>query len=710
MSALIEIEEIAICKKIHLNLYVDERSEEDEELSLVSQIILGFSRELPIDDPDKICVVDILEKKILMEVSDISELSLSHYHCNRLEITDMDLDRIDLDQMPQGFSFLVLESGFFNHEIMSCCPEVSALYDRIQDGALMARYLEDSADELHLNRSIFSSLLEYEKLSFHTGITSFLRQLSSVRQLKELIVCKYAFSDEDVSLLAQIDSLESLSLSYPIRIHFDCFPPNLKELSLSGYFGFSIGDLNLDLLSLEFLSVDSCYFESIDGLNKLTTLESLVIEQTNIPSLDVTSLPFALENMFFRNCTTMEILIPEKDVTREIPNMECLDLCNNKITFDHKTLYNLLNYYPKLEVLSLYGNCMDALSDSLFGDSEEVNCLELVQEYFDLCYYEQDRTFDGVKEELLSPEQNERLMVCWDLKDSPLGSIRYDIQDTFNDFWARLDGMVMFKEGIACQLPQYKMTVKIYCLDDGKLYYDVSAADSRYTDVIFFNYLNELHSLFQFQIKRWLLPTYQFTERYSYFAARIDSIIGLRRVVKEDLVLCNNQGVPQLLINNVKRSYTKLSEDLEHEEYNSEKLGRRVLKENYYDASQVAFVLFNGKNGYPFLVHDEGEVSNGYDGGYLSLVLRTAQEKENYIFSLSNKFLNEGRFERLVTKEKGLNLYYNPMVLFSEDERLFFRRGFSLGEVHSLKTSSANKWLHIVSKEGELFLDYKAKA
>ncbi|QZE15180.1 hypothetical protein K4L44_04930 [Halosquirtibacter laminarini] len=710
MSAFIEVEEIAICKKIHLNLYVEELSEEDEELSFVSQILLGFSRELPIDDPDKICVVDVNEKKILMEVSDISELSLSHYHCESLDIIDMDLDCIDLDRMPQGFSALLLESGFFNQQIMSRCPEVSMLYDRIQDSALMARYLENLEDGQHLNRSMLASLTEYEKLTFDTGITSFLRRLQPMTNLKELNVSKYAFSDEDVVLLGQLDSLESLSLSYPIRIHFDTLPKNLKVLSLSGYFANSILDLHLDSLSLENLYFDTCYLESIEGLSSLETLESLLIEETYVPSLDLTSLPTNLINLLYRSCGTEEMIIPEKDMKREVPHMERLDMCNNKITFDHKTLYNLTNYYPMLEVLSLYGNCMDSLPDPLFGESEEENCLGLVQGYFDLCYYEQEKQFEEVSETLSCAEQTERLMVCWDLKDAPWESIIYDIQYTFHDFWARLDGVVLFKEGIACKLPHYKMTIKIYCQDDGKLYYDVSAEDGPYTSVIFFNYLNELHALFQFQMNQWILPSYQFTERYSELPARIDRIIGLRRYVKKDMVLCNNQGVAHLLVNNVKRSYTKLSEGLDQEEYSSERLGRRVLKDKYYDASQVAFILFNGKNGYPFLVQEDREVSNSYDGGYFSLVLRTAEEKENYIFSLCNKFLNGGRFEKFVTKEKGLQVYYNPMVLSLEDESLYFRRKFSLGEVHSLKTSSANKWLHITSKEGELLLDYKAKA
>ncbi len=611
-------------------------------------------------------------------------------------------------KLPEKVAVLIFEGGDLMPLQMGKTPEGDALWKTIMNYIRLYPFNENFSERILMENEIRKL---YTKLPSHIadfGLTTLFQKIEASNITKFTIGWAY-FSELDFKILSKLNQLESLSILYCYNDAIKYLPKNLKDLQIFGTTIQKLSEINLNLPNLIDLNVSGNALNTLDTLHTFpSTLEGLDVSNNLIKYFDINELPEDLEYLELSNNLITNDFFNQKAIHE---NLKHLLLSNNELIITASILHLILEIFPNLESLELLDNEKKGVPFELFDDYEHPNCLKNVQyflEGIDLLVdhdYEEFLSVSKLKKINNSSDLNEFIEVKWQENKFPLRIILEHLQYEFSKYFFKMPFFTKYINGIYCFIAHDNCEFLLYFEEETKqITLKIQADTSAIVDLYFHKYFKEINTIISLNSHIDILPSVSCSKSCDFLKDFCNKVYKVDYKIKSDVILKKETENINILINN--RSIEGVNND------------GKFAGNKYQEIQNIAFILISGKSAYPFIIKN-GVITNALkltenSEYYYCLTLRTALDKELYIKSITNKYLNRnGLVEGAIfidnNVKKKLSCFVNPHYFKVKDNILTATNleDFKLAENHLKKIKiEGNKYCHFTVDNAIIELKY----
>lgn len=458
------------------------------------------------------------------------------------------------------------------------------------------------------------------------GLLELFQQIEE-SNINQLTIGWTYFSDFDFQLLSKLNQLESLSILYCYNDNIKWLPKNLNSLKIYGTTIQSLSEININLPNLVELDLEGNAINALDNLKMLpSTIEYLGLGLNLIKGFNIDELPENLKILDLPLNLIGNEFFSQKKTHKEL---KYLNLNSNKLVITSSILHLILEAFPNLEYLELLNNETDGVPVEFLGDVEDKNCLAKIQ------YFLEEIEFLHEDERLSVPklkDQKEFIEVNWQENSLPLKVVLNYIQNSFSRHFLKMPSFSLYGNGVYCFIEHDNCELLILLKEESKEVVFRVQSDKPDTVALYFHkYFQEINSTISLNSHVNILPIINNSKSSEFLKVFCHKVFKVDYKVKSAQVLQKEKKDIEILINN-------RSIEGENEE-------GKFAGDMYEYINNVAFVLVSGKSAYPFIIKN-GVLTNALNFNkdyYYYLILRTAIDKENYIKSITSKYLNSAK-------------------------------------------------------------------
>ena len=618
MSKHISIHKAEYHKAFHVN------QEDNEEF--IDDILSVEKFVYPVKDKNSIYQFDVKNEKLISDNCDLKSFKINA-STETISYTGIPLEKAAKIAIPKKTKRISFEGGNLMALEMAKTHEGDAIWKKVINLINLYKFNITTDERILLEeelRSIYNK--EIPLYITDTGLSNFFEKIESSK-ITELTVGWVHFTEFDFKILSKLKQLQGLRLMYFYNDRIKWLPINLSHLSIYGTTIQSLSEINLNLPNLVELDLSGNTLENLDSLSVLPeNLDDLDLSRNLIRGFKISDLPENLEYLNLSNNLIENDCFDQGTVHK---NLHYLLLSNNNLNISTSVLHRILEIFPNLEYLELLDNKTDGVPFQFLGDIENKNCLARVQYLLEGIEFKHQ---EG--EIIISNEKNlsQFIKVFWTDSSLPVNVILSDIQYSFAKHLKEIPSFVQFQNGFYCFIEHDNCEIYLKINEELKeVVFQVQSDTAETVATYFHKYLHEINSLITLNSHKNILPSIEVSKSCKFLKAFYCKAFKIDYRVKSDIVLKPSISNIELLINNRTIETPESSEE------------GKFARTDYEDINNVVFILISGKSAYPFVVKNNMLTNSSTinKNFYYYLILRTSNDKENYIKGLTNRYLND---------------------------------------------------------------------
>lgn len=635
-------------------------NEEHEEV--IDRILFIDKFVYPLEDKDCYYLYDVEKKELLSKNKEIETFEIDS-NTEILSFTGVPFDKVSKLKIPKNIKHVIFEGGDLVSSHMAESLEGFTVWQHIINLVNLFKLAEDIDARLIFEddlRNIYNN--ELPKYVTDIGLSQFLQKIDN-SNIVNLTIAYVYFTDFDFKILSKLTELKELEILYSYNDNIRYLPQNLSRLKIYGHTIQNLSEVNLNIKSLRELELGGNAIRNLDNLSELPRkLVDLTLTNNVIKNFNIDELPKELEYLDLGKNLIDNDFFNQK---AEHKNLKYLILSENKIIITTSVLNQISYYFPNLEYIELFGNETDGVPVDFIGDSENKNCLHLIQIFLDGIEF----MHNGEELTILNSRNfNDFTEIIWQNNQLPIKVILGDIQYTFSQYLINMPFFYQYVNGIYCFIEHDECEVFIIVDDEKKkIKFRIQSNKPETVLLYFHKYFHEIQDIICFNSHFSALPFITYSKTCDFIKDFHSKAFKLDYRVKSDFVLKPSNNNINVLVNN------RLIEETEEKGNDGVK-----LYGNYYEnINNIGFILVSGKSAYPFILKEGAltnlsEVHNNY---YYNLTLRDSSEKESYIRGITNKYLNSSALEEVEifidnNVKKKVSCFINPNHFHANDKIL----------------------------------------
>jgi len=596
----------------------------EETDNLIDRILDTDKFVYPNEDVDTFYLYDVDENVILEKEKDYNKLTIPS-SATSLNFIGLNPNSFVNFKSPSNVTSLTFEGGTLLKQYLSKTLEGLDLWHTFSNCINLYKISDSFEDRLIYEaeiRGIYKN--EFPKHAIDFGLN-----LSEFSCISSLRLGYVYLSKKDYEVLSNLNTLTSLEIYYAYNNEINALPINLKYLKVFGTLAQNLSEFKIDCSKLSKLDLEGNTLSCIDSFNDLPKkIKSISFKNNLVADFIIDEIPDQLEYLIFSDNLIKNTIFEQGGLKS---NLKYLDLSNNKLVITSSLLHIILEIFPTLEVLILYGNKTNGVPKEYLGDAKDSNCLT------DIKYFLEGIEFLHNSEALIFKNfntTNHYVNVAWP-QDSFPNVLVSDIQFYCAKHFNKMPSFKQFMNGLYCNIEHDETEIFMFYDSDLKQFiFRVQSTKEDYPEVYFHKYLHELNSLVAENSHLNILPLVNTSKSCNYLKEFCKKVFKIHKTIKKKNILRQTASGLELLVNNIS--------------IDSENKKGKFAGDEYIDIDKVAFVFISGKNAYPFIIADN-VVTNQYKTHkkyYYTLTLRDSSEKENLHSSLTNIYLNNMVFSK----------------------------------------------------------------
>lgn len=606
--------------EFHHAYYVS--SEENKEL--LDDILFVEKFIYPLEDKGYYYLYDVENEKLLSKSVDIESLKIDT-DTEAVTLTGISFENISKILIPENTKQLLFEGGDLMPFEMSKTKQGDAVWKKVINHINHYKFVETIDERVLIEkelREIYNK--EIPKCISGFGLRNLFQKVK-VSNINDLTIGWTYFSDANLKGLSELEQLEQLSILYCYNDNIKWLPKNLTYLKVFGTTIQLLSEINLSKSKLITLDLEGNAISRLDNLLELPRdIEDLILSKNLIKTFNIAELPKNLKHLDLSNNLIDNDLFSQNIIHE---NLKFLILKENRLLITSSILHLILETFPNLEHLELLDNKTNGVPIEFLGDYEHKNCLEHVQIFLEEIDYQHNDIVLTVTD---SQKLIHYIEVSWKEILLPLKMILSDVQYFFSKHFIKIPSFKQYINGLSCFITHDNCEIFItFDKENKQINFKIRSDASETVALYFHKYLQEINNVIAYNSHVNVLPFIKNSNSCNFLKDFCFKVFKLDYKVKTNAVLKKSIDNIDLLINN--RTIEGDSEE-----------GKFVGK-HYENIENIAFVLVSGKSAYPFIINENGILTNGlnkHKDYYYYLTLRTALEKDNYIKGITSKYLN----------------------------------------------------------------------
>ncbi|WP_281239959.1 hypothetical protein [Flavobacterium praedii] len=673
--------------------------QQDEEISLVESALDLEMHEYSIENKDEIILFDLDNKVIIEKFEKIESVRLDNHLPISLSFKGFDPNVNSKFTIPKSVENLYIDGGDYMSKMMSKSDESLKIWNDFVYNTQTWKFITTLEERFKIEADQRSCIKNIKSLNLNSPIQHLLAEIAELN-ISELSLRWIYISETEFDLIHKFKNVQSLDLAYIYNDELSRvkFPPNLTFLRIYGLTIESLTDINVEDLKLESLDLEGNTIIDLSTISKLpNTLEDLNLKMNHIKEFTIADLPENLEYLFLDDNLIGNTLFEgiNKDVTNT--TIKYLSLSNNVLKVNNWLLQRITETFPMLEYIELSGNEICDIPEELLLNDEENSSIDKINYWMELQDYQHPKLYSELKDSFNYYDKTNSIILKWKHKLLPSKIILSDIQAQFNNYLGEMKTFDLFREGLYCDIDHDKISLVIReeTEPENSIILELYAANREAFNTYYYKYCSEINRLVKLNTHHHILPVASFAEKCEIYEKFFKFVFHIEKQIKNNFILQPNQGEDLLLVNN--------------------KNDRNDL---YKELKDVAFIIVTGKSAYSYVIDDKFVISNvdfkcAKFKYFYNLTLRTSEEKQDYVNSITNKYLGYNSFEEAIVFAGGditqkITVYFNPNYFYEKSNNIFCKnKKIEINEQLLVAPESGSNLLNVTFKEGSLFLKYR---
>lgn len=469
----------------------------------------------------------------------------------------------------------------------------------------------------------------------------------------ELVLVDAYLSRKDWELLALSKKITRLELRAFYGEEISLLSSSLKTIKIVLYTK-GLSHINFKEINLEHLIiVSSPNIIFSDIVVQLPKLKQLLLPYNNIDTIRLEDLPNSLKVLDLSNNKIENSLFDNQNKYGTIENVKYLSLRNNKFKFSTSLLSSIIRTFPNLSTLYLLGNEIINIPQYIIGDRENQNCIESIKNYLNKEQFKNKPYVEELKSTFRLYDNN--LEIRWEQDDLPARVIISEIQDYFEKVPKDDTKLIICRNGLYLNYlnKETSLIIKRDIKENNSITLNLNSNNVLLLPYFFKFYFEIINNLVSKHFHYFFVPVLISNIENDEFSAFFEDKFNLNALVKSERILLYPKSFGRssfkALVNNPKVLKIKSNDNIKVE-YQRKGV---IDKLEYEDIENIAFIIVRGYNAFPFILKEGKSLSNiliqknsrNFDGSY-NVTLGKPKYKDNYIDSLTNKYLRKRRFKK----------------------------------------------------------------
>jgi hypothetical protein len=677
-----------------------DQDQDQDQFSLAENSLDLEMHEFPIESKDELFLFDLEKKEIIETFKTLESVSLYKYSPETLALKDILLNIDSKLKIPKSVEKLYIDGGNYMSTMMSKGYESLKLWDEFTYNIQTWKFISTLGERLKIESDFRSHVKEIETLNLTSPINSLLKEIIDTN-ISELAIRWVYLSEKDFDIIHKFKSIETLDLSYIYndRLNKVKLPPNLIFLKIYGTTIESLSEINLKGLKLETLDLEGNTIKDLSSISILpNTIVDLCLKENHIKRFAIEDLPKSLEYLSLENNLIENTFfegINEKAINSTI---KYLSLSNNLLKVNNWLLYRITQTFPMLEYIDLLGNEICDIPEDLLINNDDSSSMVKINYWMELQDYQHIGSYMDLKDTFNYYDESNNIILKWKHKLLPSKIILSDIQLKFNDYLGKMPKFNLFREGLYCDIKHDEISIVIReeTEPENSIVLELYAANIEIFKTYYYKYFSEVNRLVKLNTHHHVLPVVSFSGKSEIYEKFFKFVFHIDKKIRNNAILISNNGAPLLLVNN-----NNDRDDL------------------YKEINRVAFVIITGKSACCYVIDDNYLISN-IDLKYIkykylyNLTLRTSEEKQDYVNSITNKYLGNNCFEEAVIYAgqdvtQKITIYYNPNYFYENSNNIVCKTSkIAMNEQLLVAPEIGYNLLNVSINESKIFLKYRA--
>lgn len=686
--------------KSHKIYLVEEDQDQDEEFSLVENALDIEMHEYPIENKDELFLFDLDKNEIVEIFKTFENVNLCKYKPEKLTIKDFYLNIHSKLKIPKSVEKLYIDGGDYLSVIMSKNKDSLKLWDKILYCTQTWKFISTLGERLKIESDLRTYMKEIERQNFNSPIYSLLNEIASSK-VSELAIRWVYLSAKEFDLIHKFKHIYYLDLSYIYNDNLSKveLPPTLTSLKIYGSTIESLSEINLTGLKLETLDLEGNTIKDLSSISKLpNTVEDLNLKMNHIKEFSIADLPEKLKYFTLDQNQIDNTLF--ESINKGVINttITCLSIANNLLKVNNWLLQRITETFPMLEYIDLTGNETSGVPKELLINSKESSSMAKINFWLETEDYKHQGNYLLLKDSFNNYGGDKNIKIKWRHDSLPTKLIMSDIQQQFTTYLGKMPKFSLFEEGLYCDIVHDEFSLLIIgeTEKENSITMELYAGNRKIFNTYYYKYFSEIDRLVKLNTHHYILPIEGFTDKSMMNENFFKFVFHIDKKIRSNDILKSNKGEPILLVNN-----NNDREDL------------------YKEIARIAFIIITGKSACCYVIDDKYLISN-IDLKYAkykylyNLTLRTSEEKQDYVNSITNKYLGNNCFEEAVIfagqdVSQKITIYYNPNYFYENSNNVFCKTTkIAMNEQLIVAPEIGYNLLNVSINESKIFLKYRA--
>lgn len=653
--------------------------EQEEGLSMIDSIEDLKLYEYPIEDRGKLRLFDLSEKEFITQFERIEDINLVDYPIENLCYYGIFPNSLSSIKIPSSTTTLHVQTSDGLTFLWYKDVRINNFWSKVRYEVECYNFLnyptECELDSFnHKIRSLNN--IDLPKLEIDSQINKLIQEIAE-SNVNTLAISHIYLSDTDLKILSNLNNIKELSLAYNFNDNYYWLPPNLNSLAIVGSTIQKISQINLKDIKLINLSLEgNCINDLSDIDTLLNSVVFLDLELNRISQFSIKSIPINLETLILKSNLINNSFFEGINKDVENKSVKYLSLSYNQLKVNNWLLKRILETFPNLEHLELEGNITEGIDTSILINDEESSCLERIKTYLNLEDLNNNRNLDDFKSTFNYYGNKNVINIKWTHESLPVDEILAGIDFVFKNYLEKMfNELICCRDGLYCKFPhnETSMLIRGYSSKEKTIEFNLFTSNHVTFEKYFYRYFVEINRIVSLNTHHHILPTASFSEGCNEFKLFYKKIFELDGLINNTPIVYFDDGTPRLLVRQCTiRDLRTIFQDKSTDSI-------KLINKKYKDIRNIAFVIANNKNIYPYTIDADFSISNNEKGRerYVKQEFYTvsaeSEEKKLYVKSLRNKYLGKHCFQEGIlnlgeNKNGKINIYFNPTYFRKDNE------------------------------------------